>query len=71
MEYYEIFKSMNDAQRDAAIEKLFDYIDADKSGKISLREFKTVMLAAWYEKIPSGILDIEEKEEEILSNQEA
>jgi hypothetical protein len=35
---------------------LFDWIDADKSGKVSFREFKSAMIATWYEKIPAHIL---------------
>ena len=50
---------MSDAAKEQAKEKLFDWIDADKSGRVSFREFKAAMIATWYEKIPAHILSTE------------
>jgi hypothetical protein len=56
LKYCSFYKALPDAAKESAKEKLFDWIDADKSGKVSFREFKSAMIATWYEKIPSHIL---------------
>ena len=49
---------MEPEQKTVAIEKMFDWMDVDKSGKVTVREFKTSLIRAWYCQMPPGILDL-------------
>jgi hypothetical protein len=56
VKYCSFYAALDDAAKESAKERLFDWIDADKSGRVSFREFKSSMIATWYEKIPAHIL---------------
>ena len=60
--YSEQYKNMDAENQAAAILRLFDWMDVDKSGKVTLREFKSSLLRAWQCHLPPGLLDQLENE---------
>jgi len=48
---------MNEAQKEKSITNMFEWMDKDKSGKVSRREFKSAIIAVWHGKCPPHILD--------------
>ena len=51
------YQVLDPEEASVAVTKLFDWMDVDKSGRVTLREFKTSLVRAWYHHIPPGILD--------------
>ena len=47
-----------------AVERLFEWIDSEKLGKLTFREFKSVIIRAYNKKLPAGILEPIPVEEE-------
>lgn len=45
--FSEQFQNMDAEQQAVAIPKLFDWMDIDKSGRVTLREFKSSLIRAW------------------------
>ena len=39
------------------VERLFEWIDTEKLGKLSFREFKSIIIRAYNKKLPIGILE--------------
>jgi hypothetical protein len=52
MEYLPIFRDIHNKLKDRVCEEFFDWMDVSKAGQLSLRQFKSGMLAAWFDKIP-------------------
>ena len=46
------------------VERLFEWIDTEKLGKLSFREFKSIIIRAYNKKLPIGILEPVPVEEE-------
>ncbi len=56
--FSDAYKNMDPEQQDEACSKLFDWMDVDKSGKVTLRELKVSIIKCWHCQCPPGILDV-------------
>jgi hypothetical protein len=65
--YLPSFKKMHPKLVGKVLEDFFAWMDINKSNNISMREFKSAMLAAWFNKMPQRILETRvEKSEELF-----
>ena len=53
----EEFAAMELNEQADAVERLFDWIDTEKLGKLTFREFKSVIIRSYNKKLPPGILE--------------
>jgi Ca2+-binding EF-hand superfamily protein len=60
----EAFAALELCEQAEAVERLFEYMDSEKIGKITLREFKSTIIRAYNKKLPLGILEPVPVEEE-------
>ena len=60
--FSEPYKALDPEQQNAACEKLFDWMDVDKSGSVAYCEFKSSLERAWFGLLPAGIFDQPETE---------
>jgi hypothetical protein len=63
-QFDEQFKAMELNEQAEAVERLFTWIDTEKLGKLTFREFKSVIIRAYNKKLPDGILEPLPVEEE-------
>ena len=56
---------MEEGDQAAACVRIFDWMDTDKLGKVTFREFKSTIIRAFHKKLPDGLLVPLQEEEEV------
>jgi hypothetical protein len=62
--FSEPYKALDAEAQSVACEKLFDWMDIDKSGSVAYCEFKSSLERAWYGLLPADIFSQPEENAE-------